>query len=236
MDPDAALARALRSVAGDASLSVAVSDTASGATAVHGSGSYDTASIVKVGILATLLLRAQDAGRGLGVSERTLAEAMIVHSDNASATALWNAIGSAPGFDAGVRRLGLTRTRGGSNGEWGLTRTTARDQLTLLRAVFGSDSELDAASRGCLTALMGRVVPGQAWGVSAAGHSWALKNGWLPRGDAARWTVHSVGRVTSGSSTRLIAVLSAGHTTLPAGIAVTEAAARAAVTATGGTG
>ncbi|MFJ5292119.1 serine hydrolase [Streptomyces sp. NPDC088348] len=236
MEPDAALARALRPVAGDASLSVAVLDTATGATAAYGSGSYDSASIVKVGILATLLLRAQDAGRGLGASERALAAAMIGHSDNASATALWKAIGGAPGFDSGVRRLGLTRTRGGANGEWGLTRTTAGDQLALLRAVFGTDSELDAASRGCLTALMAKVVPGQAWGVSAAGSGWALKNGWLPRGADARWTVNSIGRVTARGRGRLIAVLSAGHATLPAGIAVTEAAARAAVGATGGTG
>ncbi|WP_328324882.1 serine hydrolase [Streptomyces sp. NBC_00455] len=236
MDPDAALARALLSVAGDASLSVAVLDTATGATAAYGSGSYHTASIVKVGILATLLLRAQDAGRGPGAAEQALAASMIEHSDNASATALWKAIGGARGFDSGVRRLGLTRTRGGTNGEWGLTRTTAGDQLTLLRAVFGSGSALELASRDVLTSLMAKVVPGQAWGVSAAGTSWALKNGWLPRGAAARWTVNSIGRVTAEGRGRLIAVLSDGHATLPAGIAVTEAAARAAVTATGGTG
>ncbi|WP_328376024.1 serine hydrolase [Streptomyces sp. NBC_01020] len=236
MDPDAVLARALRSVAGDASLSVAVLDTATGATAAYGNGSYHTASIVKVGILATLLLRAQDAGRGPGAPELALAAPMIEHSDNASATALWKTIGGARGFDSGVRRLGLTRTRGGANGEWGLTRTTAGDQLALLRAVFGTDSELAPASRRVLAALMAQVVPGQAWGVSAAGSSWALKNGWLPRGSAARWTVNSIGRVTTGAGGRLIAVLSEGHTTLPAGIAVTGAAARAAVTATGGTG
>ncbi len=56
-------------------------------TAVYGDDTpYDTASIIKVDILATLLLQAQDAGRTLDAHERALAEAMIKHSDNDSAT------------------------------------------------------------------------------------------------------------------------------------------------------
>ncbi|MEV6794041.1 serine hydrolase [Streptomyces sp. NPDC051320] len=242
VDLDAKLAAALRPAAGDASLSAAVLDTESGATAAYGQRGYDTASIVKVDILATLLLQAQDAGRRLTTEEKTYATAMIEHSDNASATALWNTIGGAKGLNAGGQRLGLTGTTGGEGGEWGLTQTTARDQLTLLMAVFGTgsraggESPLSAASRSYLTGLMGRVEAGQQWGVSAAGSSCALKNGWLPRSATSLWDINSIGRVTANGRTYLIAVLSDGHTTMAAGISKVEDAARAAVTALAGTG
>jgi len=50
---------------------------------------FETASIVKVDILATLLLRAQDNGRSLTSSESALATRMIRASDNDAATSLW---------------------------------------------------------------------------------------------------------------------------------------------------
>ncbi|NUK84717.1 hypothetical protein [Streptomyces lunaelactis] len=43
-------------------------------------------------------------------------------------------------LDAMHERLGLTQTRAES--AWGLTRTTARDQLTLMRAVFGGPTRI----------------------------------------------------------------------------------------------
>lgn len=65
--------------------------------------------------------------------------------------------------------------------------------------------------------------------MSAAGTGWALKNGWMPRTATGLWDVNSIGRVSVGGRVLLIAVLSAGHATKEAGIAVVEAAARAAV-------
>ncbi|WNO75598.1 MULTISPECIES: serine hydrolase [unclassified Streptomyces] len=229
VDLDASLARALEPVAlrSGASLSVAVLDTASGDTAVHGREAYDTASIVKVGILAALLLRAQDDGRTPTAEERTRAAAMIRLSDNDAATALFTAVGGAAGLDAAHARLGLTETA--AEAAWGLTRTTARDQLALLRAVFGTDSVLNEDSRSLVRALMADIAADQDWGVSAAGTGWALKNGWMPRTATGLWDVNSIGRVSVGGRVLLIAVLSAGHATKEAGIAVVEAAARAAV-------
>ncbi|WP_333737181.1 serine hydrolase [Streptomyces sp. IBSBF 2806] len=234
-DRDALLASAMRSVIvpGDAAVSVAVLDLASGERAAYGGGLFDTASIVKADILAALLLRAQDAGRRLTAAERTYAAAMIETSDNDSASALWRTIGRAEGLDAANERLGLTRTKGGQGMLWGLTRTTAVDQLTLLRQVFGDDSELSEASRTYLRGLMGRIVAGQDWGVSAAADeaSWALKNGWLPRSTTGLWDVNSIGRVSVGGRGYLVAVLSDGNTTQAAGISLVEAAAKAAVSA-----
>ncbi|MGP9021834.1 serine hydrolase [Streptomyces sp. BR1] len=214
------------------SLSVGVYDLTSGAGAVYGGEgrTYDTASVVKVDILAAVFLRAQDSSRSLSASEWDRAAAMIERSDNDAATALWRLIGGAPGLDAANRRLGLTETTGAA--AWGLTQTTVRDQLALLKAVFGADSALDAGSRGRLATLMSRTVAGQDWGVSAAGTAWALKNGWLPRTATGLWVVNSIGRVTAPDGRAyLVAVLSDGHATKEAGVSAVEDAARAAVRA-----
>lgn len=86
-----------------------------------------------------------------------------------SATALLAAVGGAAGLDAANERLGLTDTTAAH--AWGRTRTTAADQLTLLEAVFGTDTRtgLSADSHTYPRGLMARVEADQQWGVSAAG-------------------------------------------------------------------
>ncbi|WP_329114640.1 serine hydrolase [Streptomyces sp. NBC_01465] len=240
VDYDAVLAEAMKTVVpgDDARVSVAVLDVRSGESATYGDGEFDTASIVKVDILAALLLRAQDDGRALTTQEKSYATTMIENSSNASATALWDAIGGADGLDAANQRLGLTGTTGGDGELWGLTQTTAADQLTLLRAVFGSGSGsasvLDASSRTYIKGLMGQVEADQQWGVSAAGSSWELKNGWLPRSATGLWDINSIGHVTAGGRSYLLAVLSGGNSSQKAGISLVEDAARTAVTAIAG--
>ncbi|MGP4008205.1 serine hydrolase [Streptomyces sp. 4N124] len=234
VDHDELLAEAMESVTVEdgAEVSVAVLDLASGASASYGDGLFDTASIVKVDILAALLLQAQDAGRELTTAEKSHATAMIEHSDNTSASALWRTIGKAAGLDAANGRLGLTDTAGGEDMLWGLTQTTAADQLVLLQQVFGAeDSELTEASRSYIQGLMARIAAGQQWGVSAAadGSAWALKNGWLPRSTTGLWDINSIGRVTVDGHECLVAVLSDGNSTQAKGISLVEAAARAAV-------
>ncbi|MFD0628156.1 serine hydrolase [Streptomyces sanglieri] len=165
MDLDAALTAAVEPLTAGADgvrVSVAVLDTGSGARAVHGDGSFDTASVVKVDLVAALLLIAQDEGRALTAVERERAAAVIERSDNASTTVLLREIGGPAALDAANARLGLTGTTAAH--AWGLTRTTAADRLTLLRAVFGTESELSAESRAYLRGLMERVEAGQRWG------------------------------------------------------------------------
>jgi hypothetical protein len=240
VDRDALLADAMAGVGatGRAKVSVAVLDLSSGASASYGDGAFDTASIVKVDILATLLLQAQEADRRLTASEKAYATAMIENSDNASASALWQLIGKADGLAAANKRFGLTDTVGGDDMLWGLTQTTAADQLTLLQQVFGDDSELSAASRRYLRTLMGQIAADQHWGVSAAatGSAWALKNGWLARSATGLWDINSIGRVTSGGRTYLVATLSDGNATKADGVSLIEAAAKAAVSALSGDG
>lgn len=210
---------------------------------VYGDDSpYDTASIVKVDILAVALLQAQNAGHDLTAQERAWAAAMIERSDNAAANALWRRIGLAPGLEAANKQLGLTSTKGGPGVRWGLTRTTASDQIRLLRAVFdtapaprATPSALNESSRTYIRTLMAHVVGEQAWGVSAAaGSGWALKNGWLQRTTTGLWDVNSVGQVTTRGHRYLVAVLSDGSTSMKDGVSLVERAARAAVSSATG--
>jgi beta-lactamase class A len=244
-DRGATLARALRTVlpSGNTRLAVAVLDQDSGNQEIASYGqdeTFDTASIVKVGILATLLLTAQDEHRELTAAERRNAEAMIRTSDNEAANVLWRAIGRAQGLGAANERLGLSSTRGGPGTRWGLTQTTARDQVKLLRAIFSrgpvaagrSPQGLSQTSRAYIRGLMGKVAQGQDWGVSAAGPQgtrWALKNGWVQRSATGLWVINSIGQVTVHGRRYLVAVLSAGNASMESGISLVERAARAAV-------
>jgi beta-lactamase class A len=234
VDWDSVLSEALGKVTGgaDARYSVAIMDTKSGASAVYGDGSYDTASIVKVNILSALLLQAQDADRQLTTQEKAYAKVMIENSDNTAATALWRKIGYADGLAAANKRLGLTDTEGGSGILWGLTQTTAADQLKLLKAVFGDNSVLSDASQAYIQKLMGQVETDQDWGVpSAATGAYAVKNGWLARTTTGLWDINSIGRVTADGHTYLVAVVSKGSTSMTGGITLIENAVQSAVTA-----
>ncbi|WP_275562458.1 serine hydrolase [Streptomyces sp. 5-6(2022)] len=217
-----------------ADFSVAVLEPGSGANGAHGEGSYATASVIKVGILAALLLGAQDEERRLTVQERSYAGVMIEQSDNDAATALWGTIGGARGLEAALGRLGLTDTHADDRGRWGLTHTTASDQLTLLRAVFLDGSPLNARSQAYLRTLMGRVVAGQGWGISAAadGAGTRLKNGWMPRDATGLWVINSIGEVTANGRPYLIAVLSEGNADRESGVTLVEEVARTAVATT----
>lgn len=225
-----AVEQAVKAAHGTAS--VAAVDLDSGATVSYGGSghAFVTASIAKVDILATLLLQAQDRGAGLTSDQQALATRMIQNSDNDAASALYGEIGEAAGLDAANKRFGMTSTSGGSGLYWGLTTTTAQDQLTLLRQVFTSSSKLTAASRSYLTGLMQQVEADQRWGVSAAatGGTTALKNGWLPRSATNLWVINSVGRVQRDGHTLLIAVVSDGNADESTGISLVQSIAKAA--------
>lgn len=241
----AMLARALKPLLpdGDTRLAVAVFDLDSADQEVasyRAKDSFDTASISKLGILAALLLQAQDEDRALTAAERGYAEEMIRTSDNEAANSLWQSIGEAVGLDAAHERLGLEATKGGPGTSWGLTQTTARDQVQLLRAVFARGpvstprppKGLNQTSRAYIRRLMGQITDEQDWGVSAAGSpgaQWALKNGWIQRNTTGLWVINSVGQVTVHGHHYLVSVLSSGNPSMESGVRLVERAARAAI-------
>jgi hypothetical protein len=238
-DAKAQLATAIKNLSASSKgrLSVSVSDLDdkdTGVSYADGTTTFDTASIVKVDILASLLLRHQKAGTTMTSAEKAQATVMIQQSDNNAATALWHAIGRGPGLASANSTFGLHHTQGGAGDLWGLTQTTPTDQLTLLRTVFGDDSALSGASRSYIKGLMHTVTKGQQWGVSAAdedGSGFALKNGWLQRTATGLWDINSIGEVDYKGHTLLVCVMSSGNHSETSGIDKIEHAAEAAAKA-----
>jgi beta-lactamase class A len=209
--------------------SVAVLDKKTGQKfSYRGGRTYDTASVVKVQVLACLLMTAQDKGRDLSSTELALAKRMIRLSDNNATTSLFTKLGKNPAVQACDKRLGLTQTK--VNSAWGLTRTTVDDQVKLLSQLVSTSSPLDADSRKLAFTLMSTVDKSQDWGVPAAaraGEKFTVKNGWDTRtSDRGRWVVNSVGRITGSSTDVSVAVLSHGHSSMSAGITVVEKVAK----------
>jgi hypothetical protein len=163
-----------------------------------------TASIVKVQILGTLLTEAQVAGRSLTPAEQGLAAPMIEVSDNSAATALFQRVGGAPAVATFDRSIGLTGSTPVPS--WGVSTTTATDQLTLLNAFVNPNPVLSDASRAYGLALLNQVEPSQAFGVSygvAPGALKAVKTGRLP----SIGVINGIGWVDGQGRDYLIAVL-----------------------------
>ncbi|MGN9839238.1 serine hydrolase [Nonomuraea sp. H19] len=187
-----------------------------------------TASSAKVQILMALLLETSWAK--LPKAVRRDAELMIRYSDNRAADRLWLRIGGAPGFTKAGRKFGLKHTHG-VPGDcvdlycWGITETSADDQIRLMKALVSGKSPLRAKERSRVLGLMGKVVAGQDWGIGAAacrGDRVALKNGWLKRVSTKRWAVISVGLITAGGHDYAVAVLTEGSPEVEYGIATVE--------------
>jgi beta-lactamase class A len=204
---------------------VAVTDNETGETFdYYGDQKFETASVVKVDILAATLLKAQDEGRELDAREKELAGKMIRVSDNDSATSLFNDVGGASGLAAANAKMSLSATE--PQKAWGLTKTTARDQVTLVSGLLREGGPFESYARGTAQELMTSVDAEQDWGVTAAskeGETTALKNGWLSRStEGGAFIINSVGRVTGDDVDISIAVLSHGNKTMESGISTVE--------------
>lgn len=128
------LSRDIRAVltARRGAVAVALHDPATGLSCALGrSYRYDTASIAKVMIMEATLRRAQDWGRGLTAWERRKIRPMITRSDNTAARRLWDDLGQSR-IARFLGRAGTAATTLNPYGHWGLTRTSAADQLRLL--------------------------------------------------------------------------------------------------------
>ncbi len=217
---------------GDGQVAVAVDDLTTGADAAYSSTQeFVTASIVKVDILSTLLYQAQQSGHRLSPGEEALATTMIENSNNDAASDLYDDAGGAAGIDQVNQVFGLSGTTVGTDGCWGLTTTTADDQIRLLRLVFTRPSVLTVQSQDYIQDLMSQVEANQRWGVSAAaddGTPFMVKNGWLPSGTTGRWEINSIGDVVHDGQRMLIAALSEGNATEYSGISLVQTAAEAA--------
>lgn len=187
----------LRSRYPGARFSASVVDLRDGCTYdLHPGRRMTTASVFKVEVLAGVLLRAQEQGRGLTEWEASRIRPMIARSADAPTNELFTSLGGVAGANRLHQRFGLPETRTPS-GTWGLTETTARDQVALLRQVLLGGGPLAAAGRQRALAEMAAVVPEQRWGITEAlprGKVVALKNGFAGS-RCCGWRLNSVGLV-----------------------------------------
>ncbi|MCX5557887.1 serine hydrolase [Streptomyces sp. NBC_00038] len=194
---------------------------------LRSSSAYDSASVVKVTVLATLLWDAKKHNRYLTQREADLAKAMITKSDNASTSTLWRQLGltKIKGF---LTAAGMTQTKPGANGYWGLTQITVRDEQKLLALTTAKNSVLSDNARAYILKLMGQVISSQRWGTPAgvpSGVAVHVKNGWLSRATHG-WRVHSVGTFKGGGHDYTITVLTHGNSTMQYGINTIQAVAK----------
>jgi beta-lactamase class A len=211
--------------------SVAVLDKKTGEKyAYRGTEKYDTASIVKAQILACMLLKDQDADRDPTSGEMALAKPMIRLSDNNAATSLFQHVGGRSAVTKCNKRLGLTQTV--VNSSWGLTKTTADDQIRLLSELVDTKGPLDSDSRKTAFGLMSTVDKSQDWGVPSiarSGETAIVKNGWDTRSaDGGLWAVNTIGRVTSddGDVDVSVAVLSHDNRSMDGGVTLVQKVAQ----------
>ncbi|MEU6376716.1 serine hydrolase [Streptomyces sp. NPDC046909] len=188
---------------------------------------YDSASVVKVTVLATLLWDAQKHDRALTSREKSLATAMITKSDNASTSTLWKQLGvtKVKGF---LTAANMTQTKPGANGYWGLTQITVTDEQKLMKLLTARNTVLTDDSRWYIRKLMGDVVSSQRWGTPYGTPSGVLvhvKNGWLQRSTHG-WRVHSVGTFKGGGHDYMITVLTHGNSTMNYGITTIQGVAK----------
>jgi hypothetical protein len=182
-----------------------------------------TASVLKVMVMAGTLLEAQETGRPPTAWEMSQLTPMITESADPPVRSLWNSFGGSPWFADQAETFGLSQTTAiGDDGQpWGRTRTSALDQANLLRQVLLGEWGPLEAGRSVATDLMTSVVPSQTWGVTAGvpdDRVVAQKNGF------AAGTANSVGVVydAAGEPDYIVAVLTIGWPSWEDGVPVVE--------------
>ncbi|MGW1226844.1 serine hydrolase [Streptomyces sp. NPDC002530] len=195
---------------------------------LRATSAYDSASVVKATVLATLLWDNAKRGRKLTQRESDLSTAMITKSDNDATTALWKQLGAAK-VSAFLKAAGMTRTVPGSGGYWGLTQINAQDEQRLLTLLTEKNSVLTDSARSYELGLMAKVVSSQRWGTPAGAPSSVsvhVKNGWLQRATHG-WRVHSIGTFKGNGHDYVLTVLTQDNATMTYGVDTIQAVARA---------
>ena len=195
---------------------------------LRATSAYDSASTVKVTVLATLLWDAKKHNRYLTSRETTLATAMITKSDNDATSTLWRQLGltKIKGFLAAA---GMTQTKPGANNYWGLTQETVTDEQKLLKLVTAKNTVLSDNSRAYILKLMNQVISSQRWGTPYGAPSTVtvhVKNGWLQRSTHG-WRVHSLGTFNGGGHDYMMSVLTQDNSTMSYGITTIQGVAKA---------
>ncbi|GAB3655083.1 serine hydrolase [Glycomyces tarimensis] len=192
----------------------------------NGGEQRDTASIVKVEILGMLLLEYESVD---DIPDWVIADAekMIQESDNdATNNILFGILDGHATMREAHAVFGLDGTEPGEGERWGLTRTTASDQLTMLEgALF--EGVLNAEQIELARSLMSELAEFQQWGVVAGaedGETVWMKNGWDTRDEVGgEWVVNSIGVIAGDTEEPImLSILTGGSPSEADGIALVE--------------
>jgi len=215
-------------------ITAAVDDLATGNIFLFHPGVVeDEASVVKVDVMATLLAEQSDGNVPANASQQQLLASMIEESDNGSTTELWDQVGGPVAIASFNQRANMTSTTPSTClacanfpwPGWGLTTTTASDQIALLRQFAVTSSLLTAIQQNYGLGLMEQVEPSEAWGISAGvppGVTIAIKNGWLPLAGETNWQVNSEGWIEGDGRDYIVSILTTGSPTEQYGIITIE--------------
>lgn len=172
----------------------------------NGTEQFLTASSIKVPIMLTFLAMTESQGREPDGQEQDLLTAMIEHSDNDAASALFAEIGGATGIANYMQQIGISGLVP-DNDAWGYSQITPQAMVELLTKLHDG-TILTTMDRATALNLMQQVETDQQWGVgdtAPAGATFAMKNGWVPGPDGL-WSVNTSGIVNAGGETYIISV------------------------------
>lgn len=203
-------------------------DTHQAMTLGADSGMY-TGSTIKVLILETLL-RTQGGAANLTADEQQEATQMITVSDNDAAVDLWQAAGGDTALQQTVTMLGLRDTTIATDGYFGVSTTSAADQITVLQQLV-APTFLTTADGQYALGLMSQVSTDQRWGAPTMADAGTLtenKNGWLDNdADDELWMINSLAVVIIGGHRYLVAVFSQHQPDFASGVQRLDAACAA---------
>lgn len=182
-----------------------------------------TGSTIKFPIMLTLLWERERQGREPSDSEMTLLTNMIEHSDNEAAGALYYGdIGGARAVANFMRYAGVTGLSPTPDA-FGWSTVTPLAMVRLLTLVHDG-AILTAPDRALALHLMESIQPDQRHGVGYTapdGATVAMKDGWVPGPDGL-WVADTIGIVTLGHETYMIAVYTQDNDSLDDGWATAE--------------
>lgn len=190
-----------------------------------------TASSIKVPIMLASFALTESQGRGPNSNEMALLTAMIEHSDNDAASALFTEIGGAAGMTSFLQQARISGLSP-NNDAWGYSLITPQAMVDLLTQLHDG-TILTATDRATALDLMQHVEANQQWGVgdtAPSGATFAMKNGWVPGPDGL-WSVNTSGIVNVNGETYIISVYTQGQPALADGQAIVQQVCSAVATA-----
>jgi beta-lactamase class A len=193
----------------------------------NGDQQLETASVIKVVVMACTMHRAEQQGRLVDDWELSLMWPMITYSDNDATDALWYDLGGGPGITTCLQSIGATGITPYMGDYWGTSTASARGIATLMsRIAYGS--VVNDVHRAVALEMLTNVIPEQRWGIPAGADGTGeeivgVKDGWYPDDDG--WRVNSVGFIsprTPGEQPYAIAVMTNNQATQEYGIETIE--------------